>query len=123
MLSLEITVSRCKSGCWGWAKQNVRLHIRAIWSVILFVEFEARLQAKLLNDVKLMAMEIIFSHTGFQLDKILQFSYDVALFKSNNKKQLSQAIIKCVLCHMRTTKAQISLRMRAVWSAPLLFAA
>ena len=29
---------------------------------------------------------------------------------------------KCVLCHMRTTKAQISLRIRAVWSAPLLFA-
>ena len=28
-----------------------------------------------------------------------------------------------VLCHMRTTKAQISLRIRAVWSAPLLFAA
>ena len=26
---------------------------------------------------------------------------------------------KCVLCHMRTTKAQISLRIRAVWSAPL----
>ena len=27
------------------------------------------------------------------------------------------------LCHMQTTKAQISLRIRAVWSAPLLFAA
>ena len=30
---------------------------------------------------------------------------------------------KCVLCHMQTTKVQISLRIRAVWSAPLLFAA
>ena len=30
---------------------------------------------------------------------------------------------KRVLCHMRTTKAQISLRIRAVWSAPLFFAA
>ena len=30
---------------------------------------------------------------------------------------------KRVLCHMRTTKAQISLHIRAVWSAPLLFAA
>ena len=30
---------------------------------------------------------------------------------------------KCVLCHMRTTKVQISLRIRTVWSAPLLFAA
>ena len=28
-----------------------------------------------------------------------------------------------VSCHTRTTKAQISLRIRAVWSAPLLFAA
>ena len=26
-------------------------------------------------------------------------------------------------CHMRTTKAHISLRIRTVWSAPLLFAA
>ena len=33
--------------------------------------------------------------------------------------QLSQAMRKCVLCHMQTTKAQISLRIRAVWSAPL----
>ena len=30
---------------------------------------------------------------------------------------------KTCLCHMRTTKAQISLCIRAVWSAPLLFAA
>ena len=30
---------------------------------------------------------------------------------------------KTCLCHMRTTKTQISLRIRAVWSAPLLFAA
>ena len=30
---------------------------------------------------------------------------------------------KTCLCHMRPTKAQISLRIRAVWSAPLLFAA
>ena len=30
---------------------------------------------------------------------------------------------KHVLCHMRTTKVQISLRIRAVWSAPLLFTA
>ena len=36
---------------------------------------------------------------------------------------MSRAMRKCVLCHMRTTKAQISLRIRAVWSAPLLFAA
>ena len=30
---------------------------------------------------------------------------------------------KTCFCYMRTTKAQISLRIRAVWSAPLLFAA
>ena len=37
--------------------------------------------------------------------------------------RMSRAMRKCVLCHMRTTKAQISLLIRAVWSAPLLFAA
>ena len=30
---------------------------------------------------------------------------------------------KTCFCHMRTTKEQISLHIRAVWSAPLLFAA
>ena len=35
---------------------------------------------------------------------------------------MSQAMRERVLFHMRT-KAQISLRIRAVWSAPLLFAA
>ena len=34
---------------------------------------------------------------------------------------MSRAMRKCVLCHMRTTKAQISLRIHAVWSVPLLF--
>ena len=36
---------------------------------------------------------------------------------------MGQVMWKCVLCHMRTTKVQISLRIRAVSSAPLLFAA
>ena len=36
---------------------------------------------------------------------------------------MSRAMRKRVLCHMRTAKVQISLRIRAVWSAPLLFAA
>ena len=39
-----------------------------------------------------------------------------------NMAQLSQVMRKCVLWYMRTTKVQISLRIRAVWSAPLLFA-
>ena len=37
--------------------------------------------------------------------------------------QMGQDMRKCVLCHMWTTKMQISLRIRAVWSALLLFAA
>ena len=37
--------------------------------------------------------------------------------------RMSQAMRKCVLYHMQTTKVQISLRIGAVWSAPLLFAA
>ena len=36
---------------------------------------------------------------------------------------LSRAMRKCVLFHMRTTKAQISLLIRTVWSAPLSFPA
>ena len=32
----------------------------------------------------------------------------------NHQIEMSQAMRKCVLCHMRTTKAQISLRIRAV---------
>ena len=36
---------------------------------------------------------------------------------------LSHVMRKPVLCHMRTTKIQISLHFCAVWSAPLLFAA
>ena len=44
---------------------------------------------------------------------------DVACFGSS----MGQVMRKSVLCHMRTTKVQISLRIRAAWSAPLLFAA
>ena len=40
-----------------------------------------------------------------------------------HKNQMSRAMRKCDLCHTRTTKVQISLRICAVWSAPLLFAA
>ena len=36
---------------------------------------------------------------------------------------MGQVMRKCVLSHMQTTKVQINLRIRAVWSAPLLFAA
>ena len=36
---------------------------------------------------------------------------------------MGQVMRKRVLCHIRTTKAQISLHIHAVWSASLLFAA
>ena len=36
---------------------------------------------------------------------------------------MGQVMQKPVLCDMRTAQVQISLRIRAVWSAPLLFAA
>ena len=55
------------------------------------------------------------SSSGLQLEIINRF-----FFKRNN---MSRAMRTCVWCHLRTTKAQISLRIRAVWSAPLLFAA
>ena len=45
------------------------------------------------------------------------------LIPNNPTYFMSQVMRKRVLCHMRTTKAQISLRIRAVWSAPLLFTA
>ena len=41
---------------------------------------------------------------------------------SLDRPHMGRAMRKCVLCLMRTTKAQISLRICAVWSAPLLFA-
>ena len=45
------------------------------------------------------------------------------VFKCLNNLSHVTVMRKSAFCHMRTTKAQISLRFRAVWSAPLLFAA
>ena len=42
--------------------------------------------------------------------------------KNNHGDHMCQVMQKRVLCHMRTTKAQISLRIRAIWSAPLFAA-
>ena len=39
------------------------------------------------------------------------------LQEQQNKHQVSQVMRKCVLCHMRTTKAQISLRICTVFAA------
>ena len=59
----------------------------------------------------------IAASRAFQL-QFVRSSTEVA-----SRMNMSRAMRKCVLCHMRTTKAQISVRIRAVWSAPLLFAA
>ena len=40
---------------------------------------------------------------------------------NESQYQVSLDMRNPILCHMRTTKAQISLCIRAVWSAPLLF--
>ena len=65
---------------------------------------------------------------SISLDSIAEISRTLATFCGKKRKTVGQlyvsrAMKKCVLRHMRTTKAQISLRIRAVWSAPLLFAA
>ena len=52
--------------------------------------------------------------------KLYRQFYEKSNLITSNK--MSLAMRKCVLCHMRTTKVHISLRIRAVWSAPLLFA-
>ena len=64
---------------------------------------------------------------NYALSAIFQIRTESVLFLAMQHfhfhKYLSEAMRKCVLCYMRTTKVQISLRIRAVWSAPLLFAA
>ena len=48
------------------------------------------------------------------------FVHKKYVFKPNKDETCHE---KTCICHMRTTKAQISLRICAVWSAPLLFVA
>ena len=52
----------------------------------------------------------------WQTDRV----FNLAIFQ---QLHMGQVMRKRVLCYRRTTKVQISLRIRAVWSAPLLFAA
>ena len=52
-----------------------------------------------------------------------QWSSGFHFFSSAKKSIFEPRHKKTCICHMRTTKAQISMRIRAVWSAPLLFAA
>ena len=50
------------------------------------------------------------------LEYIKEIDHFLYLFKKHGNREdyMSRAMRKCVLCHMRTTKAQISLRIRAV---------
>ena len=60
----------------------------------------------------------IYVHTHHLLIMLELFKPSVGGWEN-----LGQVMRKCVLYRMRTTKVQISLRICAVWSAPLLFAA
>ena len=62
-------------------------------------------------------------HWGVQNHVHMKDSFHLHSWLIPHQDPLDQVMQKRVLCHMRTTKSQISLRIRAVWSAPLLFAA
>ena len=66
---------------------------------------------------------ITFYNMYVYFSLITQIKYSQSQNNMTKVIKMSQAMRKCVLCHMRTTKVQISLRIRTVWSAPLLFAA
>ena len=57
---------------------------------------------------------------NFEIDDIKrrQKNHYVSMYYENEPRQE-----KSCFSYMRTTKVQISLRIRAVWSAPLLFTA
>ena len=67
----------------------------------------------------------------FHLNKVAGILFwmefkSLIIYKSMDQiflNNMSRAMRKCVLCHLGTTKAQISLRIRVVWSAPLSFTA
>ena len=59
---------------------------------------------------------------AFVLRQTEKFAPIKALMHMHNSLQMGQAMQKRILCHMQTTKVQISLRIRAVWLAPLLLA-
>ena len=62
----------------------------------------------------------MFCRTG---EGVLEENAEIKLYVCSGQYQMGQVMQKRVLCHMGTTKVQISLCIRAVWSAPLLFAA
>ena len=65
-----------------------------------------------------------FAHIEFTYIKFPTSCISIPANKSTNIKLWNEPRReKTCLCHMRTTKAQISLHIHAVWSALLLFAA
>ena len=61
----------------------------------------------------------------FQFNKLINWHLSYVTCNSTKHFHIKNITEPChektLFCHMRTTKAQISLRIRAVWSAPLLF--
>ena len=66
-------------------------------------------------------ISVIISRPSMSISRTGSFRLSGTCFPSRGR--LGQAMHKRALSHMRTTQVQISLRIRAVWSAPLFFAA
>ena len=70
------------------------------------------------------AADLEYARNMFELHKkVNPAEVIVGWYADKDNMLLSQRHEKTCLCHMQTTKAQISLRIRAVWSATFLFAA
>ena len=66
--------------------------------------------------VEIIQISYYFDHTILSYkESTLRFTGTTLVYEPRHEKTC--------LSHMRTIKAQISLRIRAVWSVPLLFAA
>ena len=101
-------------------KVQICLHIHAVWFRAFVVHcLDSIIHTLAQSKISRLQLVSVAEHAGLSLTWSQtpkdRFSRDVA--------QLGHVMRKRVLCHMRTTKVQISLRIRAVWSAPLLFAA
>ena len=80
--------------------------------------------------LQLYEYQLICGNSKFEVQEVfwcknmLVFVYwDVQLCKRSKSLIFEPHHDQTCLCHMRTTKAQISLRICAVWSVPLLFTA
>ena len=125
------------------AKYNILL--QASHTLQIFLQASNTLHILLQASHKLHIISTVYIASKFVLVlKTLSISWIIKewnLFNSRDlEKQIINPVSDCVsclssnlpfephhkktcFCHMWTTKAQISLRIRAIWSAPLLFAA